>query len=183
MTDTQWPRWEVFKQDSPNKLHQSVGSVHAVDSEHALLNAREVFARRPKAVSMWVARADAIFALTAEEWTENPNWHEEEGQAEARPMQSYTVFRKSNQRRGMTFVDYVGEVEATTLKQALQQAMTRFTDTPAFAWWVVPTQAIARSDADVVESWFAPAATKTYKQQSAYGLVSSRRKGKEVVSK
>lgn len=27
--DTQWPRWEVFKQDTPHKPHQAVGSVHA----------------------------------------------------------------------------------------------------------------------------------------------------------
>lgn len=177
MTDTQWPRWEVFKQDSSNKPHQSVGSVHAADAEHALLNARDVFARRPKAVSMWVAPADTIFSLINKEWTENPNWYEEMVDSDS-PLQSFTLFRKANQRHSMTFVDYVGEVEATTPKQALQQAMTQFDDKPAFAWWVVPTQAIARSDADAVDSWFAPAATKTYKQQSAYGLVSSRRKGK-----
>ena len=45
MNDTQWPRWEVFKQDTPKKPHQAVGTVHATDPEHALLTARNVFAR------------------------------------------------------------------------------------------------------------------------------------------
>ncbi|MCX7601844.1 MAG: phenylacetic acid degradation protein, partial [Meiothermus sp.] len=68
--DTQWPRWEVFKQDTPSKPHQAVGSVHAADPQHALLTARNIFARRPQAVSMWVARADDIFSWTKEEIAE-----------------------------------------------------------------------------------------------------------------
>ncbi|MFQ5435705.1 MAG: phenylacetic acid degradation protein, partial [Anaerolineae bacterium] len=40
MPDTQWPLWEVFKQDKPDKAHESVGTVHAPDAEMALLNAR-----------------------------------------------------------------------------------------------------------------------------------------------
>src|SRR5690606_10476173 len=71
-SDTQWPRWEVFKQDAPNRPHQAVGSVHATDPEHALVTARNVFARRPAAVSMWVAPADAIFSRTLEQLEADP---------------------------------------------------------------------------------------------------------------
>ncbi len=170
MTDTQWPRWEVFKQDTPNKPHQAVGTVHAADPEHALLNARNVFVRRPKAVSLWVVQAKDIFSMTAEELEENPNWAEEEI-ADGAETQAFTVFQKVSHRRTMTFVDYTGEVEAVSAKQALVKAIETFADQPTLTWWIVPTSAIVRSEPDVVESWFAPAATKTYKQQSAYGFV------------
>ena len=66
-TDTQWPRWEVFKQDGPGKVHQAVGSVHATDADHALYTARSVFARRPSAVSLRAVRAADIHAVTLEE--------------------------------------------------------------------------------------------------------------------
>ena len=177
MNDTQWPRWEVFKQDTPNKPHQAVGTVHAADPEHALLNARNVFVRRPKAVSLWVVRADEIFSMTAEELAENAGWAEEEAQDEG-PSQAYAIFQKASHRHSMTFMDYVGEVEASTTRQALVQAIATFTDPPALAWWVVPLAAIVRSEPEVVESWFAPAADKTYKQQSAYGFVRAESKNK-----
>ncbi|MDX1523562.1 MAG: phenylacetic acid degradation protein [Anaerolineae bacterium] len=170
MSDTQWPRWEVFKQDAPNKPHQAVGSVHAADPEHALLNARNVFVRRPQAVSLWVVRAEEVFSMTAEELAENPEWAGEQVPPDA-TAQSYTIFRRASHRRAMTFVDYVGEVDAVSPKQALQRAIATFSDQPALAWWVVPTGAIVRSEPDVVDSWFAPALTKTYKQQSKYGFV------------
>ena len=165
--DTQWPRWEVFKQDSPEKPHQAVGSVHATDAEHALLTARNVFARRPNAVSLWVVPASAVFSVTAEELA---------GSSQKPPTslsepQTYLVFRKTGHRRSMAFVDHIGEVQATSSRDALTQALTTFKDEDAVTWWLVPESAVTRSDDAAVESWFAPAKTKTYKQQSAYGLV------------
>lgn len=74
MSDTQWPRYEVFKQDNPKKPHEAVGSVHAPDAEMALLNARDVFVRRPFAVSLWVVKADNIFTMTREELAANPDF-------------------------------------------------------------------------------------------------------------
>lgn len=165
--DTQGSRWEVFKQDTPKKPHQAVGSVHASDPEHALLTARNVFVRRPNAVSLWVVPAGEIFSRTAEELAgglESPN----PSNAETHP---YLIFRKTGHRRSLTFVDHVGEVEAGSPEQALSQALDTFADEDAVAWWVVPASAVVRSDEDVVESWFEPAKTKIYKQQSAYGLV------------
>jgi ring-1,2-phenylacetyl-CoA epoxidase subunit PaaB len=46
MTDSQWPLWEVFIQPGDGAPHEHVGSVHAVDAEQALQNARDVYARR-----------------------------------------------------------------------------------------------------------------------------------------
>lgn len=168
--ETQWPRWEVFKQDTPAKPHQAVGSVHASDAQHALVTARTVFVRRPAAVSLWVVPEDAILARTAEEL---------EGAApvpaEAQPSASFLAFRKTSHKRSMTFVDFVGTVEATSPEEALGLARARFTDPPALAWWIVPERAITKSDDDpeTIESWFAPAKDKTYRQQSSYGVVGS----------
>ncbi len=66
MSDTQWNRYQVFVQESEGKPHLDYGSVHAPDPELALLNARDVFARRPDCVSMWIVPAEAIHVLTAE---------------------------------------------------------------------------------------------------------------------
>src|ERR1044071_1961635 len=49
-TDSQWPLWEVFLQPPKGEAHEHAGSVHAVDAEHALQNARDVYARRGEAV-------------------------------------------------------------------------------------------------------------------------------------
>jgi len=175
--DTQWPRWEVFKQDTPNKPHQAVGSVHAADPEHALLTARNVFARRPQAVSLWVAPESAIFSVTWEELAEGRG-QSAEGEklstSDLRPS-TFIVFRKTSHKRSMTFVDYVGEVEAGSPQDALEQALEKFTDIPALAWWIIPEASLSKSDPDkeTIESWFAPANDKTYKQQSYYATIGS----------
>ena len=166
-TSTRDSRWEVFKQDTPKKPHQAVGSVHASDAEHALLTARNVFVRRPSAVSLWVVPVSEIFSRTVEE-LEGGLEPSNETDAEAHP---YLIFRKTGHRRGLTFVEHVGELEATSPERALRLALDTFADEDAVAWWIVPTSAVVRSDEDVMESWFEPAKTKTYKQQSAYGLV------------
>ena len=179
--DTQLPRWEVFKQDTPTKPHQAVGSVHAADSAHALLTARSVFARRPLAVSMWVVRAEDVFSWTREELLAGGGRSEAEGTynwrvaKESEPAIRFVVFRKTTHKRSMTFVDYVGELEAASPEAALEQARKQFDDLEALAWWVVPVERLVKSETDsqTIESWFAPAKEKTYKQQQYYGVVGS----------
>ena len=168
-SDTQWPRWEVFKQDAPGKPHQAVGSVHAADAEHALLMARTVFVRRPSAVSLWAAASGEIYSKTAEELERA----DEPAATLHAPPSTFLIFRKTSFKRSMTFVDFVGELEAGSPQEALHLARARFPKPPALAWWVVPASAVVRSDEDegAVESWFAPAKDKTYRQQSAYGVV------------
>lgn len=175
--ETQWPRWEVFKQDTPSKPHQAVGSVHAADPEHALLTARNVFVRRPQAVSLWVARAEDVYAWTKEELAERQARQVENGGTSS-PLSStnkYLVFRKTSHKRSMTFVDHVGEVEARTPEEALERARALFTDREALTWWIVPAHKVYHSDPsqETVESWFAPAKDKTYKQQQYYATVGS----------
>ena len=65
--DSQWPLWEVFLQPPGGEPHEHAGSVHAVDAESALQNARDVYARRGEAVSIWVVRSGHITASTPDD--------------------------------------------------------------------------------------------------------------------
>jgi ring-1,2-phenylacetyl-CoA epoxidase subunit PaaB len=47
--ETQWDLWEVFTQEGQGAPHEHAGSVHATTAEHAMQNARDVYARRGKA--------------------------------------------------------------------------------------------------------------------------------------
>ena len=62
--DAQWPVWEVFTQSAEGAPHEHAGSVHATDAEHALQNARDVYARRGEVISLWVVPSGAITAST-----------------------------------------------------------------------------------------------------------------------
>ena len=63
----EWPLWEVFVQTKWGKPHEHCGSLHAPDKEMALQNARDVYARREKAKSLWVVPAVAIHASKLED--------------------------------------------------------------------------------------------------------------------
>ena len=67
VADSQWGLWEVFAQEEPGAPHQHAGSVHAVDAEQALQNARDVYARRKEAISLWVVPTAAISASTPDD--------------------------------------------------------------------------------------------------------------------
>ncbi|PTA67096.1 phenylacetic acid degradation protein [Deinococcus arcticus] len=164
--DTQWPRWEVFKQDAPGRPHQAVGTVHAGDPDHALLTARSVFVRRPAAVSLWCVRESDLLTATPEELTTRPEVLDTGGEAG-----TYHLGVKRTHKRSMTFVDLVGTVQAAGPGDALRQAQAAHPD--ALAWLVFPDTAAVRTDEDpgTVDSWFAPAREKTYKQQQFYGVI------------
>ena len=57
-----WPLWEVFIQPKDGDAHQHVGSIHAVDSENAIQNARDVYTRRGEGISIWVVESKNITA-------------------------------------------------------------------------------------------------------------------------
>lgn len=66
-SDTQGPLWEVFTQARQGKPFEHAGSLHAPDAEKALENARDVYARRKEAISLWVVPTEAIVASTPED--------------------------------------------------------------------------------------------------------------------
>ena len=169
MNDTQWPRYEVFKQDKPHKPHEAVGTVHAPDPEMALQNARDVYVRRPDCHSLWVAPEDAVFKMTAYELEQDPNWHVETIPEDA-PEEIYLVFTRQHHRRSMVAASHVGEVQARTPREALRRAMEQaaWTSKPVYLWWIVPQAAITASQEEDVPSMFAPALDKTYRDQSYY---------------
>jgi ring-1,2-phenylacetyl-CoA epoxidase subunit PaaB len=172
---SEWPRFVVLQQSRPGRPHEAVGSVHAVDAEMALLSARDVYARRPRVFNAWVVPEEAIFAKTAEELAEDESWREGEVPAGATPT-PYLVCQKQSQRRSMTYVTHVGEVEARTPREALVRALNTFDHEDVYVWWVFPAAAVTANDEEDVESWFDPARDKTYRQQSAYGFVGTRRR-------
>jgi ring-1,2-phenylacetyl-CoA epoxidase subunit PaaB len=183
--DSQWPRYEVFKQDRPGRPHQNVGSVHAPDPELALQNARDVFARRPSSHSLWVVPAEAIVEQGR---VGSGEWRVESGEVEENPQsmrsavgrrRSFALFAKQSQRQGMTYVDHVGEVEAASAAEALQRASTHFPDVPAIVWWVCPLEAITRSQAEDADSLFNPANDKRFRMPNEYRTVFKMQKIKQ----
>jgi len=174
----QWPRWEVFKQDTATKVHQAVGSVHAVDGEHALLMARSVFARRPSAVSMWVVDAENIISFTKEMLAKGLDFSQFQKNEALEQKSVFYIFVKTTNKRSMTFVNHIGEVEALSIEDAFKLAgdLATLEDADVLTWWIIPEDNLVKSDTsnETIESWFAPAKDKTYKQQSSYGQVGNR---------
>lgn len=174
--DSLWPRYEVFKQDRPGRPHQNVGSVHAPDPELALQNARDVFARRPSSHSLWVVPAEAIVEMGG-------RGAEEQGRKEIRRLEirdssipnpgsnRFALFAKQSQRQGMTYVEYVGEVEAASTAEALQQAAVAYPDVTAILWWACPVEAIVRSRDEDADSLFNPANDKRFRMPNEYRTV------------
>ncbi|MBZ0284151.1 MAG: phenylacetic acid degradation protein [Anaerolineae bacterium] len=167
MMDTQWPRYIVFHQEKIDALHQYAGSVHAADAQMALMNARDVFVRRPKCVSLWVVPANAVLTRTAEEGhldtqsIDPPN-----------PMvEMYHIFQKTT-HQGTLF--YAGDVEAASGILALASAQVQFPS--GKVWWVCPARRVTRSTPEDIEVLFAPAQTKTYRDQAIFHTVSALQK-------
>lgn len=167
MWGTEWPRFEVIKQDTERSLPQMVGSVHATDPEHALLVARHVFVRRPSAYALFVAPAEAFFHVTQEALKDPKALEGPLGEEEA-----YWVFAKKSHRRSMVYGDLVGRFLAESPGEAVKQA----SEAQGVAFWAVPERLVVGTEPtpEVVESWFAPAREKTYRLQSYYGLVTAK---------
>jgi ring-1,2-phenylacetyl-CoA epoxidase subunit PaaB len=165
--DSQWPRYEVFEQERPDQPHRNAGSVHAPDAEMALQNARDVFARRPETVSLWVAPASRIYSRTAEQLAAGTAEADEQADGAERP-ETFLVFNKQSQRQAETFVTHVGQVEARAPSQALQSALDRFGSSGVYVWWVIPARSITRSTDHDIDSMFAPARGKPHRMPNFY---------------
>ena len=66
-SEHQWPLWEVFTREKQGAPHEHAGSLHAPDAEMALQNARDVYARRGRLLSIWVVPSNAITASTTQD--------------------------------------------------------------------------------------------------------------------
>ncbi len=172
--DTQWPRYQVFHQEGPDRPHVNSGSVHAIDAEMALQNARDVFVRRPECVSLWVVSAAEIHSITADELerTGLPESKSENGATEI-----YQVFLKEAQ---IGSHGHVGSVRAASPADALAAAVGSYGSEGGIVWWVVPDTSIVRTAADEIESLFQPATSKLYRNQSFYHTVTLMRRLRET---
>lgn len=162
--DTQWPRFQVFKQDRLDVPFENVGSVHAPDAEMALQNARDVFVRRPDCAGLWVVPAEAILEESGRVPTAGGEESQGGGTASTEP---FLVFVKQDQSG--THI-YRGQVEAPSPTHALILARSSLNDPdrPGIVWWVCPARAVVRSEPDEAESMFGPARGKLYRQPGYY---------------
>lgn len=64
---SQWTLFEVFIRSKHGLNHKHVGSVHAVNAEMAIENARELYTRRNEGVSIWVTPSTSITATANDE--------------------------------------------------------------------------------------------------------------------
>lgn len=62
-----WPLWEVFIRSKQGLDHKHAGSLHAVDAQMAIENARDVYTRRMEGVSIWVVESKHITASNPDE--------------------------------------------------------------------------------------------------------------------
>jgi len=161
MPDTQWPRFMVFVQGRESVPWRHAGTVHAPDAAMALLNARDVFARRPQALGMWVVPVDMIFSKTQEE-LENPERAEAE---EAALKEKYLVFGKPFEQAAC---ELIGELEAQSPTGAMKSALKTYSEKKPLWWWVFPASSVLASENDDSDPMFIPAKEKTYKNQSEY---------------
>jgi ring-1,2-phenylacetyl-CoA epoxidase subunit PaaB len=170
--DTQWPRYIVFQQDEPGAPYHYDGSVHASDAELALLNARDVFTRRPDCIGLWVVRADRVFSRTIEELAADPAWAvQPELPGETEP---YTVFQKRDHKGAHSSV---GEVEATSPEGALREALRAFPDEKVTVWWVCPSRAITRSAREDIDALFQMSdAPRFYREQDEFKTLTALRR-------
>ena len=175
MADTQWPRFVVFLQERANTSHQYVGSVHAPDAEMALLNARDVFVRRPNCVSLWVVPAEAILMKTAEELAHDlADAHTRESAGSA--AENYRVFYKLEDKG--TFI-HDGDTAAGSAEAALWTACATATGRVAKAIWLFPTRAVVASTPDDVVTMFRPADDKVaFRDQSEFRVTATMRQVK-----
>ena len=60
--NNEWPLWEIFIRSKTGLDHKHVGSLHAVDAEMAIENARDVYTRRMEGVSIWAVESKYIHA-------------------------------------------------------------------------------------------------------------------------
>jgi ring-1,2-phenylacetyl-CoA epoxidase subunit PaaB len=158
VTDSQLPRYEIFIVERPGRPPTYAGSVHASDDELALLNARDVFARRPDCHGLWAFRAESISSRTAEETLSQA---EETEPARREP---YLVFGKLGHKGVHTFL---GAVEAAGPDEAVGRGRALYRQ-DVVLWWVAPERCRVASAAEDAGPMFEPAKGKPFRDQAFY---------------
>jgi len=158
VTDSQLPRYEIFIVERPGRPPTYAGSVHASDDELAMLNARDVFARRPDCHGLWAFRAETISSRTADEALSAF-----EG-TEPAPRERYLVFGKLGHKGVPTFL---GAVEAAGPDEAVGRGRALYGQ-DVVLWWVAPERCRLASAAEDAGLMFEPAKGKPFRDQAFY---------------
>jgi hypothetical protein len=107
------------------------------------LNARDVFARRPACHSLWVVPA---VGHCRPQLSSSHCSTRRPARFESYAVEPYAVCAKQSQRQAMTYVDYLGWVEAHSAAEALRLAPAAFDVPEATVWWAFPKAAFTQSD-------------------------------------
>lgn len=167
VTDTQWPRYEVFVQEGPTTPHAHAGSVHAPDAEMAVLNARDVFVRRPECISLWVADARDVVARTAEHLGAMSASESQPGTSTPADAIEFAVFGKLDQKGTLV---HLGSVQSRGASEAMAAAARRFGQKRPLALWVIDDARVTRSRVEDAEPLFEPARRKPFRDQAFYHI-------------
>jgi ring-1,2-phenylacetyl-CoA epoxidase subunit PaaB len=178
MTDYQLARFEVFLQEKKGAPFMDVGSVHAPDAELALLNARDVFVRRPECAGLWIIPAKEIYSRTAEELERSKMISSSiSGSPTDEAKENFMVFCKIKPSGSMI---QTGNVLAASPQSALDLAIDQFSEeTKPLVWWVFPERLITRNNIDDEESFFLPALDKPFRLSTDFHTVSTMRQLKQ----
>lgn len=159
MSDTQLRRYEVFAIERPGRPPVHAGSVHAADDELALLNARDVFARRPECCGLWVLPAEGITTSLPD-----GGGAQAAGTEDTAATESYLAFGKAGHKGAYT---YLGVIEAGSPQAALERTRAAYRQ-GIVDWWVAPER-FRRATADEDRAaMFEPALSKPFRDQSFY---------------
>lgn len=159
----------VFQQSELDEPFVHNGTVHAPDPEMALMNARDVYYRRPKAEAMWVVPAESIFSVTLEEQTSKEWQQEAEGAGIEKEFHVFAKFSHQGQ------CEQIGIVSANSHEAAMRLAIETYTDKQVLWWWVFPSDAVMASEAEDTSSMYDPSLEFDYKSQAAYPVVTMMR--------
>ena len=159
MNDTQLRRYEIFVVERPDHPPVHAGSVHAADDELALLNARDVFARRPDCLGLWAFRSEMMTSLTSE----SPG-SSKPMEARARGKEPYLVFGKPGHKGVHTFL---GVAQASSAVGAFEEGRRTY-GRGVVAWWVVPERWRLASTAEDAGPMFEPSKAKPFRDQAFY---------------
>ena len=170
MTDTQWPRFMVFQQAGQSEPVLHNGSVHASDIEMAMLNARDVFVRRPEASELWVVPVDQIYSRTREELALSKN--EKIIDQSINRLIDFYVFGKLSEP---SQAELLGEVNASSAEAAMKAAVEKFSDRDVLRWWVFPVSSAVKSLAKDANSMFGTARDRKFTDQAEYPVVTLMR--------
>jgi ring-1,2-phenylacetyl-CoA epoxidase subunit PaaB len=169
MPDSQLPRFQVFLQPNPGAPHSDAGSVHAPDLDMALMNARDVFARRPDCHNLWVAPVEAIFSTTSAELAHVAQLPENNCEA----AEMYHIFAKLKPAGPLT---HVSSLVAGNPHAALLSASENLDPRPqASVWWVIPARMVLASQPDEVASLFDPANDKPFRLATDFHVLTALR--------